>query len=163
PMVPCVCAPHQSSGTGGTTAAASSFLTSRLPTCGPLPWVSSTWCPAATTAATRTIARSIAARRSSGPAPPARAGPALPPPALPLGRRCPARHRRESPKRRHQLRGRSAAVQVVQPGAHRLVVLPERRRGLVGNPPAVGEPQRRAGQGDRAERRVLDVQQQALR
>ena len=36
---------HQSSGTGGTTCAASSFLTSRLPTCGPLPWVSTTSTP----------------------------------------------------------------------------------------------------------------------
>ena len=44
-MVPWVCAPHQSSGTGGTTCAASSFLTSRLPTCGPLPWVSTTSTP----------------------------------------------------------------------------------------------------------------------
>ena len=42
PSVAWVCAPHQSSGTGGTTAAASSFLTSRLPTCGPLPWVITT-------------------------------------------------------------------------------------------------------------------------
>ena len=42
PSVPWVCAPHQSSGTGGTTWAASSFLTSRLPTCGPLPWVMTT-------------------------------------------------------------------------------------------------------------------------
>ena len=42
PSVAWVCAPHQSSGTGGTTAAASSFLTSRLPTWGPLPWVSTT-------------------------------------------------------------------------------------------------------------------------
>ncbi len=32
PSVAWVCAPHQSSGTGGTTLAASSFLTSRLPT-----------------------------------------------------------------------------------------------------------------------------------
>ena len=45
PSVAWVCAPHQSSGTGGTTAAASSFFTSRLPTCGPLPWVSTTSCP----------------------------------------------------------------------------------------------------------------------
>ena len=42
PMVACVWAPHQSSGTGGTTCAASSFLTSRLPTWGPLPCVSTT-------------------------------------------------------------------------------------------------------------------------
>ena len=42
PSVAWVWAPHQSSGTGGTTAAASSFLTSRLPTCGPLPWVITT-------------------------------------------------------------------------------------------------------------------------
>ena len=32
----CVCAPHQSSGTGGTTPAASSFLTSRLPDLRPV-------------------------------------------------------------------------------------------------------------------------------
>ena len=39
PSVAWVCAPHQSSGTGGTTDAAISFFTSRLPTWGPLPWV----------------------------------------------------------------------------------------------------------------------------
>ena len=37
PMVACACAPHQSSGTEGTTEAAISFFTSRLPICGPLP------------------------------------------------------------------------------------------------------------------------------
>jgi hypothetical protein len=42
PSVACVCATHQSSGTGGTTSRARSFLTSRLPTCGPLPCVSTT-------------------------------------------------------------------------------------------------------------------------
>ena len=42
PIVPCVWAPHQSSGTGGTTEAAISFLTSRFPTWGPLPWVTTT-------------------------------------------------------------------------------------------------------------------------
>ena len=51
PMVACVWATHQSSGTGGTTSAASSFLTSRLPTWGPLPWVSTTSTPEATTSA----------------------------------------------------------------------------------------------------------------
>jgi hypothetical protein len=66
PIVPWVCAPHQSSGTGGTTAAASSFLTSRLPTCGPLPWVSTTSAPAATTSAIGSAARPIAAIWSSG-------------------------------------------------------------------------------------------------
>ena len=35
-MVAWVCATFQSSGTGGTTCAAISFLTSRLPTCGPV-------------------------------------------------------------------------------------------------------------------------------
>ncbi len=45
PSVAWVCAPHQSSGTGGTTAAASSFFTSRLPTWGPLPWVTTTSAP----------------------------------------------------------------------------------------------------------------------
>ena len=53
----CVCAPHQSSGTGGTTSAASSFFTSRLPTCGPLPWVRTTSTPSATRSATACIAR----------------------------------------------------------------------------------------------------------
>ena len=48
PSVPWVCAPHQSSGTGGTTWAASSFLTRMLPTCGPLPWVTTSSWPAAT-------------------------------------------------------------------------------------------------------------------
>ena len=52
PIVAWVWAPHQSSGTGGTTCAASSFLTSRLPTCGPLPWVSTTSTPEATRSAT---------------------------------------------------------------------------------------------------------------
>ena len=52
-MVPWVCAPHQSNGTGGTTEAAISFLTSRLPTCGPLPCVTTTSCPSATTSAIR--------------------------------------------------------------------------------------------------------------
>ena len=42
PIVAWVWAPHQSRDTGGTTAAASSFLTSRLPTCGPLPCVMTT-------------------------------------------------------------------------------------------------------------------------
>ncbi len=50
-MVAWVCATHQSRVTGGTTSAASSFFTSRLPTCGPLPWVIATWKPAATRSA----------------------------------------------------------------------------------------------------------------
>ena len=66
PIVPCVWAPHQSSGTGGTTWAATSFLTSRLPTCGPLPWVSTTSCPAATSSATCSIASLIARTWSAG-------------------------------------------------------------------------------------------------
>ena len=60
-MVAWVWAPHQSSGTGGTTCAASSFFTSRLPTCGPLPWVRTTSTPAATRSATRCIATPIGA------------------------------------------------------------------------------------------------------
>ena len=59
-MVACVWAPHQSSGTGGTTCAASSFLTSRLPTWGPLPCVSTTSWPAATRPAMCSIARPMA-------------------------------------------------------------------------------------------------------
>ena len=54
----------------GRRAAASSFLTSRLPTCGPLPWVRTTSCPAATSSATGSIATAMAPRWASGPAPP---------------------------------------------------------------------------------------------
>ena len=82
PMVPCVWAPHQSSGTGGTTWAASSFLTSRLPTWGPLPWVRTTSCPAATTVATCPIARPMASRWACGVALPSGPVMALPPSAI---------------------------------------------------------------------------------
>ena len=82
PMVAWVCAPHQSSGTGGTTVAASSFFTSRLPTCGPLPWVSTTSTPAATRSATRCIAMPIAWSWSSGVALPPGPVMALPPRAM---------------------------------------------------------------------------------
>ena len=83
PRVAWVCAPHQSSGTGGTTAAASSFLTSRLPTCGPLPWVSttSTGSGRVSRSATAAIATRAAAIWSSGRAPPSRLVMALPPSA----------------------------------------------------------------------------------
>ena len=82
PIVPCVCAPHQSSGTGGTTAAASSFLTSRLPTWGPLPWVSTTSTPALTRSATCSIAAATAVSWSSGVALPPGPVMALPPRAM---------------------------------------------------------------------------------
>ena len=65
PSVAWVCAPHQSSGTGGTTAAASSFLTSRLPTCGPLPCVITTSTSLASRSATASMATSAAAIWSS--------------------------------------------------------------------------------------------------
>ena len=74
PIVAWVCATFQSSGTGGTTCAAISFLTSRLPTWGPLPWVSTTSAPAATTSATwpAGLARSRRAARPASPSRPAR-------------------------------------------------------------------------------------------
>ena len=65
PSVAWVCAPHQSSGTGGTTAAASSFLTSRLPTCGPLPCVITTSTSLASRSATASMAICAAAIWSS--------------------------------------------------------------------------------------------------
>ncbi|MFC7649791.1 hypothetical protein ACFQX6_62690 [Streptosporangium lutulentum] len=43
PIVAWVWAPHQSSGTGGTTSAEIWFFRTRLPTWGPLPWVRVTW------------------------------------------------------------------------------------------------------------------------
>lgn len=82
PTVAWVCAPHQSSGTGGTTPAASWFLISRLPTCGPFPCVSATRAPAATRSATGSIAASIAAACASGAALPSGAVIALPPSAI---------------------------------------------------------------------------------
>src|SRR6266508_1984075 len=82
PMVPWVCAPHQSSGTGGTTVAASSFFTRMLPTCGPLPCVARTSTPVATTSAMRRAARPRAAIWSCGPARPSGAVIALPPRAM---------------------------------------------------------------------------------
>ena len=66
PIVAWVWAPHQSRDTGGTTAAASSFLTSRLPTCGPLPCVMTTSWPAAMRPATDSMAAAMAARWASG-------------------------------------------------------------------------------------------------
>ena len=81
PSVAWVCAPHQSSGTGGTTAAASSFLTSRLPTCGPLPWVTTTSAPVSSSAPTAAIATSAAAIWSSTRARPSALVMALPPSA----------------------------------------------------------------------------------
>ena len=90
PSVACVCAPHQSSGTGGTTAAASSFLTSRLPTCGPLPWVITTSTSCSSSSATASIATSAAAIWSSGRARPSALVMALPPSASrTLIGRCP--------------------------------------------------------------------------
>ena len=91
-MVPCVCAPHQSSGTGGTTEAASSFFTNRLPTWGPLPWVSTTSAPLAMTSAIGSAARAIAAIWSSGRARPSGAVIALPPKAISTR----TRHRHQS-------------------------------------------------------------------
>lgn len=82
PMVPWVCAPHQSSGTGGTTCAASWFLIRRLPTWGPLPCVRATRAPAATRSATRSMARPTAAACASGVALPSGAVMALPPSAI---------------------------------------------------------------------------------
>ena len=80
PSVPWVWAPHQSSGTGGTTWAASSFLTSRLPTCGPLPWVMTSSWPAATRPALRhRIATPTASIWAAGVALPSGAVIALPP------------------------------------------------------------------------------------
>ena len=81
-MVACVCATFQSSGTGGTTCAAISFLTSRLPTWGPLPWVSTTSTPAATTSAMWPAATRIASRWASGVAEPSGPVIALPPRAI---------------------------------------------------------------------------------
>ena len=79
PSVPCVWAPHQSSGTGGTTAAATSFFTSRLPTCGPLPWVTTTSWPAATSRAISPAAAVTAAIWAPGVAEPSGPVIALPP------------------------------------------------------------------------------------
>ncbi len=81
PMVAWVCAPHQSSGTGGTTPAASWFLMSRWPTWGPVPCVRATTAPPATSSATGAIARSMAAFCASGAALPSDAVIALPPSA----------------------------------------------------------------------------------
>ncbi len=71
PSVAWVCAPHQSSGTGGTTAAAISFLTSRFPTWGPLPCVMTTSTSCWSMVATAAIAISAAPIWSSGRARPA--------------------------------------------------------------------------------------------
>src|SRR3954451_528780 len=81
-MVAWVCATHQSSGTGGTTWAASSFFTSRLPTWGPLPCVSTTSAPAATTSAMCVDASRIASRWAFGVAEPSGPVMALPPRAI---------------------------------------------------------------------------------
>ena len=81
-MVACVWATHQSSGTGGTTCAASSFLTSRLPTWGPLPCVSTTSTPAATTSAMWPAASRMASRWAPGVADPSGPVIALPPRAI---------------------------------------------------------------------------------
>src|SRR3954469_25131823 len=81
PKVACVWAPHQSSGTGGTTAAASSFFTSRLPTWGPLPWVTTTSTSWSRSSATAAIATSAAAIWSSGRARPSGFVIAFPPSA----------------------------------------------------------------------------------
>src|SRR4051812_21405710 len=69
PSVACVWATHQSSGTGGTTCRARSFLSSRLPTCGPLPCVITTSWPCATSSAICSHAPSTAMRWDSGSAP----------------------------------------------------------------------------------------------
>ena len=81
PSVAWVCAPHQSSGTGGTTAAASSFFTRRLPTCGPFPWVTTTSAPASIRSATARMATTAAACWSSTRARPSAPVMALPPSA----------------------------------------------------------------------------------
>src|SRR5829696_3821342 len=81
-IVAWVCATFQSSGTGGTTWAAISFLTSRLPTWGPLPWVSTTSTPAATTSATWPAASRMASRCAAGVADPSGPVIALPPRAI---------------------------------------------------------------------------------
>ncbi len=79
PSVAWVWAPHQSSGTGGTTAAASSFFTRRLPTWGPLPWVITTSSPSATSSATLAMATCAAAIWSWARTWPSGAAIALPP------------------------------------------------------------------------------------
>jgi hypothetical protein len=81
-MVAWVWATFQSSGTGGTSWAASSFLTSRLPTWGPLPWVSTTRAPVATTAAMCRAATAMASRWARGVADPSGPVIALPPSAM---------------------------------------------------------------------------------
>ena len=81
PSVACVCAPHQSSGTGGTTPAASSFLTRRLPTWGPLPCVMTTSWSCSSRPATAAIAVPAAAIWSSGRARPSALVMAFPPSA----------------------------------------------------------------------------------
>src|SRR6478736_5426019 len=81
PIVPCVWAPHQSSGTGGTTCAASSFLTRRLPTWGPLPCVMTTSWPAATSSARWWLATAMASSWAWGVALPSGPVMALPPSA----------------------------------------------------------------------------------
>ena len=81
PRVACVWAPHQSSGTGGTTLAATSFFTSRLPTWGPLPWVSTTSTSWAIRATTAVIATRAASTWSSTRARPSAFVMALPPSA----------------------------------------------------------------------------------
>ncbi len=80
-------ATFQSSGTGGTSWAESSFLTSRLPTWGPLPWVTTTSAPVATTPATCPAATAMAARWAAGVAEPSGPVIALPPRAI-TTRRC---------------------------------------------------------------------------
>src|SRR4051812_6507773 len=78
PSVACVWATHQSSGTGGTTWRARSFLSSRFPTWGPLPCVITTSWPWATSSAICSQAPSTAVCCDTGSAPRAPAI-ALPP------------------------------------------------------------------------------------
>ena len=139
PSVAWVCAPHQSSGTGGTTAAASSFLTSRLPTWGPLPCVittSTSWASRSATAAIATWPR-----RSGPPAAPARRRSSWrshPTPAAPSPR---------SNLRRHQLldevdggRGDPGPLGVRRGGVHPLEQHPDPGRQLLGVVDVQGRP-----------------------
>src|SRR3954471_11862389 len=96
-IVAWVWATHQSSGTGGTSCAASSFFTSRFPTCGPLPWVRTTSTPAATTSAMCPEATAIASRCAPGVAEPSGPVIALPPRAM-TTRRTPRRTTRWTPR-----------------------------------------------------------------
>src|SRR5262249_47532855 len=125
PIVPWIWAPHQSNGTGGTTLAAISFLTSRFPTWGPFPWVSTTWAPDATMSATSSMATVMAARWSSGLARPSGLVIALPPRAIST------RTRQNSSGGR---RSRLLQGGLVQPAPDRIAVLVEQRRCQVLGP-----------------------------